>query len=331
MRNPEHTAVVLLQFGGPDSLNAVEPFLFNLFSDPDIIQLPFSSLLQKRFAKIISTRRAPKVSDKYKEIGGLSPIVPITESQRQALQHRLDIRFGTGIIPVVTAMRYWKPFTADVISDLKSRDIRNVILLPLYPQYSKTNAGSSFNEWDRQKTSQKYSVIERRIIHYHLHPKYLEAVCERIRESLSQSNDPRNQYLLFSAHGIPIEFVFQGDLYPIHITQTMNAVVQRLGISNKYSLAYQSKVGPTQWLLPSTESELQRLPKQGIHSILVIPIAFVSDHIETAHELDIELREIAEHNGVTEFHVMEGLNTSPLFIDALEELVLSELTEFISE
>jgi ferrochelatase len=321
----EKTAVVLLQFGGPDSPEAIEPFLFNLFNDKDIVQVPFPSLLQKPLAKRISAKRADYVRDKYGLIGGKSPINQATDAQVRALQKRLDDTYGTGVLEVILAMRYWKPFTEEAVQQLLTKGVKNVVLLPLYAQYSKTNAGSSYNEWDRVVSRLGARFIEQRIISYHLHPSYIAAMNARIDEALREIKDRSGVHLLFSAHGLPIDLVFQGDLYPLQIAETMEAIMKLRRNDLPYSLSYQSKVGPKQWLEPSVDQMIEKLAHEGVKGIVAIPIAFVSDHIETSYELGIELREEAEHEGITDFVVAKGLNDSPLFIDTLLDLTTNEL------
>lgn len=322
------TAVVLMQFGGPDSLDAVEPFLYNLFRDKDIIQIPVPFLLQKPLAKLISSRRAKTVRQKYGEIGGKSPIVEKTQLQKTALQNRLDVEYGKDTIPVLLAMRYWKPYTQSAIDTLCTHGIQNVVLLPLYAQYSKTNAGSSYNEWNRNTQTNSVVLHERRIQHYHLSTKYISAINERIDTALQRFSNADDVHILFSAHGIPIDLVFEGDVYPRHVRETMEAVMEARLHKNSYSLSYQSKVGPKQWLTPSTEMTIKELGYRGCTKLLIVPIAFVSDHIETLHELDIELREVAENAGMKEYRVTEGLNDMPTFIDALFDLIVEQIASF---
>jgi ferrochelatase len=318
-------AVVLLQFGGPDSLDAVEPFLYNLFSDPDIFQLPFGSRFQKRFAKYLSKSRAKVVREEYEEMGGKSPIVERTNEQLEALQEFLDNKLGAGTTQVVLAMRYWKPFTEEAVIFLRDAGFEDAVLLPLYAQYSSVNAGSSFNEWDRVKGLLNVKLNERRIIEFRRQPTYISSVNARIDEAMAKFDDPTKVFLLFSAHGIPTDLVYAGDPYPQHIRDSMEAVMDARGRKNPYTLSYQSKVGPKDWLTPSTETKVEELAEEGVTDLLLIPIAFVSDHIETVQELDVELREEAEEFGIKNFAVAEGLNSHPLFIQALGELVLDEL------
>ncbi|MGB9664297.1 MAG: ferrochelatase [Ignavibacteria bacterium] len=310
-------AVVLLNLGGPDSLDAVQPFLQNLFSDPDIFKIP---LIQKPLAKFIAKKRAPKVIEEYKLIGRKSPIGYWTEIQRKKLEEKLNKIENN--FDVFIAMRYWKPFTKDVAEQISKNHYEKIFLLPLYPQYSISTTGSSVNEWKRHyKNNSNVILIES----YYKNENYLNAVVERINQALEKFNNKSSVYLLFSAHGIPVSYVKKGDPYQKQIEETVELVVNRGAFTNPYSLAYQSKVGPMKWLEPSTEKEIERLIHSGYKNLLVIPIAFVSDHIETLYELDIEYIKVAEENGVENYIVTFGLNDSNLFIDALKEEIWKRL------
>lgn len=325
MTDERPIGIVLQQFGGPDSLRAVQPFLFNLFNDPDIVELPFGPTFQKALATIISKTRAKSVSKKYAEIGGRSPIVEKTCEQMLALQtyfnrHHPDLR-----VRVYLAMRYWRPFARDTAQLIASEGVRDLVHLPLYAQYSKTNAGSSYNEWDRVVKHAGLHFNERRVMNYHLHPTYLKAMNERIDESLQKFPDKSNVRLLFSAHGTPLDMVLAGDPYSTQIAETMEAIMTLRGHDLPYQLSFQSKVGPKKWLEPATTRTIADLGQQGVTDLLVVPIAFVSDHIETLHELDIEERHNALANGIERYVVMEGLNALPTFIQALAEIALQEI------
>jgi len=320
--------VVLLQFGGPDSLDAVQPFLYNLFNDNDIIQFPGGKLTQSIFAKLISKLRYKKLQDKYAEIGGKSPIVETTFAQQRALQKKFDERYGIGAISVELGMRYWKPFTDSAIRSLKEKNIRDIVLLPLYAQYSVTNAGSAFNEWKRQLKKMDASFNESRILQYHTHPLYIQSMQERMMQALAKFSSTKDVYILFSAHGTPLDIVKKGDPYSVQIKETMEVVMDKFRNEFPYTLSFQSKVGPKKWLEPDTEETIEELANHGHKKLLVVPISFVSDHIETAHELNIEGREEAEKLGVEEFIVSEGLNESPLFIEALADIAAIELNKF---
>ena len=314
------TAVVILNLGGPDSLEAIEPFLFNLFSDRDIFKLPFG---QKLFAKIISTRRAPKVSEEYKLIGGKSPINEWTEIQRKMLEEKLQ-KYESNI-SVFTAMRYWNPITKDVADKIKSLNFDRIVLLPLYPHYSISTTGSSFNEWDRCFIPRNENVLK--INNYQTNPSYISALNQRIDQTILRFPEEirSDVQLVFSAHGTPISMVKNGDPYSHQIKDTMDKVMQERKYSHPHHLCFQSKVGPVKWLTPATDTMIEDLSKQGKRHLLIIPISFVSDHVETSFELDIEYRHVADENNIENYIVMEGLNDSELFINALYEETLNIL------
>lgn len=311
-------AVVLLNLGGPDSLKAVQPFLENLFNDPDIFKLPF----QKKLAKFISTKRAPKVEYEYELIGGKSPLAEWTEWQRSSLEKKL--RTLSPSIDVYTAMRYWNPITADTARIIEEKNYEKIILLPLYPHFSVTTTGSSFNEWKRVFSSlDKTEYIES----YFDHPLYIKAISERIDETLLQfpSNIKEKVILLFSAHGTPVSFVKKGDPYSHQINKTIKAVMDYRNDKEYYDNCFQSKVGPAKWLKPSTKEKIEELSEAGYKHLLVIPISFVSDHIETLYELNIEYRHIADKAGIENYIVMKGLNDSETFTDALFDITKNKL------
>lgn len=314
------TAVVLFNLGGPDSLESVEPFLYNLFCDPDIFKLPFG---QRLFAKIISSRRAPKVAEEYKFIGSKSPINEWTEIQRSLLEKKLrQINLSTDVL---IAMRYSKPFTKETAEEIESGNYDKIFLLPLYPHYSITTTGSSFNEWKRNYKGEKSKLIF--INSYPANSSYIAALNQRIDESLLKFPERlRNDVqLVFSAHGTPVSIVKKGDPYSHHIKETVEAVMKARGNSHKHHLCYQSKVGPMKWLEPATDTMIKELAAKNKKHLLIIPVSFVSDHIETLFELDIEYRHVADECGIENYIVMKGLNDSQLFIDALTELVRSEI------
>lgn len=318
-----------MQFGGPDSLRAVRPFLRNLFMDPYIVDFPGGILVRIPFAEIVSRLRTLSIKDKYGLIGGRSPINEETKKQERALERLLnstsssDTRFR-----VVTAMRYWKPSTREAIETLDRENINDVVLLPLYPQYCRTNAGSSFAEWEKQLKKVGTTFTEKRIRSYETDPLYIKAMNARINEALDKFSDEekKNLTLLFSAHGIPVLIADEGDPYPQHIARTVEAIMTMRGRDFPCELCYQSKVGPRKWLEPATNDTIRRLAKNGAENLLVVPVAFVSDHIESAYELDIESREVADEAGINKFIVMEGLNDHPAFIETLAALVHSALT-----
>ncbi len=316
-RTNSRVGVVLFQLGGPDSTEAIEPFLYNLFCDPDIIDFPFARLGRKALAKLISVTRARKVAHHYQAIGGFSPIRRHTERQARALEKRLcaeglDAR-------CFVAMRYWHPFTAEAVASLEASQCDNIVLLPMYPQYSKTTTGSSLNEWNRHFSAAGRPVAC--IRDFYRNGLYIDAVAERIEDALSRFPDPDDVVLIFSAHSVPVSVIEQGDPYQRQIEETVALVKRRGGWLNCHRLCYQSKVGASKWLQPSLRSTLRELGAAGIRDVCVIPISFVSDHVETLGEIDHEGRELATEAGITRFEMTEGLNDSRVFIGALAQLV----------
>lgn len=312
-------AVVLLNLGGPDSLDAVQPFLENLFNDPDIFKLPF----QKALARYISKKRAPKVQKEYELIGGNSPINEWTEKQRLMLENKL--REAGNDVDVLIAMRYWKPLTQEVVTKVETGNYEKVIMLPLYPHFSVSTTGSSFNEWKRFYKGEESKVIY--INSYQTHPLYLKAINERIDETLLRFPEGvrKDVQLVFSAHGTPVSYVKKGDPYSFHIKDTIDGVMKMRNYSHKHHQCFQSKVGPAKWLEPATDTMIEDLASQGKKHLLIIPISFVSDHVETSFELDIEYRHVADKVRIENYIVMKGLNDSQLFIDALYDLVTERL------
>lgn len=322
----EKIGVVLLNLGGPDSLEAVEPFLYNLFVDPDIINFPGSFLFRNWLAKLISSKRHPRIQEQYKQIGGKSPLKDFTLGQARLLEEKLNERYPA---KVYAAMRYWHPFTEEVLDELEKEKITKVILLPLYPQYSKATTESSVKEWKKQLALRpkppeiEWSLIE----HYYDFNPYIEAFVERINQGLEKFAPEKrgNVHLLFSAHGTPMKLVREGDPYSDHIRKTVELVMKQGGFSQKHSLCWQSKVGPQKWLTPSTPDTIKELANEGEKLMLAIPIAFASDHLETLFEVGIEFRHLAKQCGVEQFEVTEGLNYSEKFIDALKQLVFQKI------
>jgi protoporphyrin/coproporphyrin ferrochelatase len=323
MTTPKKIAVIAFQLGGPDTLSAVEPFLYNLFCDPDIINFPGSFLARKPLAKYISTTRSKVVGKNYAEIGGGSPIRRLTEQQASALQAAL---IGRNVdARVYVAMRYWHPDTSEAIAALASgAPFDELVLLPLYPHYSFATTGSSLKEWKRlYKPSAKIPV--RTIDHFYDHPSYVAAVVERINSVLTTLPDPNAVHLVFSAHGLPMALIEKGDPYPQHIAATVDLVRKVGAWPNPHVLCFQSKVGPQKWLQPPLTGTIEKMAGDGVKRILVVPISFLTEHIETLHEINIEARHQAASLGITDFHMMPALNNSPLLIDALADLVLRSI------
>ena len=322
----EKIAVVLLQLGGPNSLDAVEPFLYNLFCDPDIIDIPGASLFRRSLARFISSRRAPKVQQLYKRIGNRSPIFKQTKLQAQRLLGTL--RNNGYNVDVHIAMRYWHPLTNVVVQELISSKPDKIVLLPLYPHYCKATTGSSVNEWKRVAKALRLPDIPTLLIDkYYDHPLYIDALVKRIRRALDRvpAKDRSKMQIVFSAHGTPMKLVNDGDPYSHHIRKTYELVVERGQFGLPHMLCFQSKVGPQKWLTPSLTGTIERLGHEGATHLLIVPIAFVTDHIETLSEINIEARDEAMKLGVKYYDIMPALLTEELFISCLSDLVEKKL------
>ncbi len=382
-KDKETVGILLLNLGGPDSLNAVKPFLYNLFSDREIIRLG-PSFLQKPLAWLISTIRSKKTEKMYNLIHGKSPILDITMAQAKALEEALnqttDYRLQTKDNPpsppfakggqwgvnhssllfkVYVGMRYWNPFIKAAVENILKDGIKHLIVLSLYPHYSKATIGSALAEFKRVIT--QFSVLSSQfsvkyIEQWYDFPPYIEALAELISKGLSEFNEnpPTSPPLtkdtthipplakggeggllydvLFSAHSLPERFIREGDPYVDHINTTISKVCKRLydspyNIKNlKWHLSFQSRSGTVKWLQPATDKTIIKLAKEGVKNLLVVPISFVSDHVETLYEIDILYKELAGRHGIN-FKRCKSLNTSEKFINALKELVVLKIKE----
>jgi protoporphyrin/coproporphyrin ferrochelatase len=324
----KRVGVVLFQLGGPDSLDAVEPFLRNLFLDPDIIPMGPLGFLRGPLARYIAKNRSVPVAGRYAMIGRRSPIALLTERQR--------VRLSAALVPyvdpvVVTAMRYWKPSTEDAVAALKAAGtLDELVLLPLYPHYSYATTLSSMKEWRRVYGNPNGGPPEHAIESFHSHPSYIQAVVQKVGVCLRQFPDSSRIHLLFSAHGIPLSLVEKGDPYPKHIAETFRLVNEQG--SKRYAnwpktqlLCFQSRVGPMKWLEPSFLRTMERLGHEGVKEMLVVPISFVTEHIETLHEINIDGRIDAKKWGIERFRMMPAVGDSAPFIAALQEVVLRSL------
>jgi ferrochelatase len=318
--------VLLLNLGGPEQLEDVRPFLFNLFADPEIIRLPVP-WLQKPLAWFISTSRARKSQENYGQIGGGSPLRRITEEQAVALKERLQDHGQEA--DVYIGMRYWYPFTEEAIARIKRDGIEELVVLPLYPQFSISTSGSSFRLleklWKEDPALEKirYTLIPS----WYARPGYVRAMAELIAQELDALPDPSQGHVFFSAHGVPVSYVEEaGDPYQREIEHCVDLIMQALGRPNHHTLAYQSRVGPVEWLQPYTEDAISELAEQGVNNLVVVPISFVSEHIETLQEIDIEYREIADEAGIETFRRVPALNTHPGFIDDMATMVTDALS-----
>jgi ferrochelatase len=308
------TAVVLFNLGGPDSPEAVKPFLFNLFCDKAIIDLP--QPLRYFMARYLVAKRAAVAKDIYEEMEGKSPIFDHTLGQARALEKALVQK---GEYKVFIAMRYWHPFIKDTVADVKEYNPDKVVLLPLYPQFSTTTSASSFAEWYAQAKKQNLTAHHHPVCCYPYDNHFIDAHVQYIRATYEKAQKYGTPRILFSAHGLPQKVIDKGDPYQWQLEKTVSFIMRKLG-NLDYRLCYQSKVGPLKWLEPSTEEEVRRAGKEGI-PLVVVPVAFVSEHSETIVELDIECRRIANKSGSPFYARVLTLGTSPEFIASLAWLV----------
>jgi protoporphyrin/coproporphyrin ferrochelatase len=347
---PSPIGILLLNLGGPDSPEAVEPFLYNLFSDREIIQFPGGRALQPVWARLLARLRGPKVRENYRSIGGGSPILHWTTLQAEGLERLLNGSPGADLTPISTAgligtprfrvgiaMRYWRPDTEEALRTLEREGVRRLIALTLYPHYSAATTGSSLNELRRAAEARGWgfgSAGERGLItaidRYPEDPDYLAALTDTVVEALTQfPAETRDQaVLLFSAHGLPMKFISAGDPYVGEISRTREGVLRLLrdkGIGNPWKLGYQSRTGPVPWIGPRTDRVIEDLAREGVKAILVVPLSFVSDHIETLYEVDQLFGALAARVGVQHYRRTRMLGDDARFIEALGGLVRRHL------
>ncbi len=312
-------AVILFNLGGPDSLENVEPFLFNLFNDPAIISIP--TIIRYPLAKLISKKRAPIAKNIYKEIGNKSPILQLTQAQAKSLENSLS---KNGNYKCFVVMRCWHPRAVDVIKKVKEYNPNEIVLLPLYPQYSASTSGSSIKEWNDLCKKENFNIKTKTICCYPSEDNFLESHTYLIKKTIK--NLDRNFKLLFSAHGLPENKIKKGDPYQWQIEQTVQGIMSKLKDENlDYIISYQSRVGPLKWIGPSTDELIVKYSKEK-KGIVIVPIAFVSEHSETLVELDIEYKKLAEKNGCSFFKRVPALGIEENFIKGLTELVLKKET-----
>jgi len=322
--------VLLLNLGGPESLDDVQPFLYNLFADPDIIRLPPSlAFLQPAIAGAISTLRAPQSCKGYSAIGGKSPLREITEQQAAALERAVEEKGQA--CKVYVAMRYWHPYTEEAMEQIKRDGISRLVVLPLYPQFSISTSGSSLRllqrlfEGDPVLAGMRHTVIPS----WYQRPGYVKAMADLVGREIAKFDSPEGVEVFFSAHGVPKSYVeLAGDPYKEEMEECVGLIMEELrrrGVDNHHTLAYQSRVGPVEWLKPYTDQSIRKLAAEGVKKMLVVPISFVSEHIETLEEIDVEYRELAESQGITDWRRVPALNTNPAFIDDLADAVLEAL------
>ena len=319
-------AIILFNLGGPDKLENVEPFLFNLFNDPAILNLP--TILRYPLAKLISKRRAPIAKKIYEELGGSSPILKLTKEQSGALETKLNQTQTEDEYKCFIVMRCWNPRAKDVIKNVQLYNPDEIILMPLYPQYSAATSGSSIKEWKDVCKKNNYNVRTSTICCYPTDTNFINA---HTKEIVKKIKDIKNFKLIFSAHGLPEKNIKKGDPYQWQVEQSVKKIVESLNDENlDWILSYQSRVGPLKWIGPSTEDIIVENSKKGKHIVLV-PIAFVSEHSETLVELDIEYKEIADANGCKNYTRVPALGINEDFIKAMSELIIKKNEYKINE
>lgn len=306
--------------GGPDSMEAIEPFLRNLFLDPAIFSFPLAGLVRKPLAGYIARKRSLKVAPQYLMMGGRSPLPGITRGQAEALAARLGEGWSVHV-----AMRYWHPFADEAVAGAKKAGAERVIILPLYPHYCRATTGTSIADLERALKAAGMDKLPRRTVtSWEAHPAYVDALAGCLGEGLKGREDA---VLLFSAHGVPVSMIEKGDPYLAHIEATVAEVMKRFP-ANRHVLAFQSRAGPVKWLTPSTESAIEALGREGVKKVVAVAVSFVSDHIETLCEIDVQYRELAEKSGIIDFARSPSLNVRPDFIAALETLARLEASKF---
>ena len=312
-------AVILFNLGGPDKLENVEPFLFNLFNDPAILNLP--SFFRYPLAKLIANRRAPTAKKIYSEIGGSSPILKLTQEQATALELKLNKDDSASEYKCFIVMRCWHPRAENVVKDVITYNPDEIILMPLYPQYSAATSGSSIKEWNDVCLKNNYNVKTSTICCYPTDESFVLAHKDEI---IKKINNLKNFKLIFSAHGLPEKNIKKGDPYQWQMEQCVKEIVKSLDIKDlDWILSYQSRVGPLKWIGPSTEDTIVENSKLGKHIVLV-PVAFVSEHSETLVELDIEYKELAEKNGCKNYLRVPALGTNENYINAMSNLIINK-------
>ncbi|CAK9314652.1 unnamed protein product [Citrullus colocynthis] len=326
----DKVGVLLLNLGGPETLDDVQPFLFNLFADPDIIRLPrLFRFLQRPLAHFISVLRSPKSREGYASIGGGSPLRKITDAQAEELKKALWQKDVPA--EVYVGMRYWHPFTEEAIEQIKKDRISKLVVLPLYPQFSISTSGSSlrllegiFRE-DEYLVNMQHTVIPS----WYQREGYIKAMADLIEKELKSFDFPEQVMVFFSAHGVPLAYVEEaGDPYKAEMEECVDLIMEELEkrrMTNSYTLAYQSRVGPVEWLKPYTDETIIELGQKGVKSLLAVPISFVSEHIETLEEIDVEYKELALKSGIEKWGRVPALGCEPTFITDLADAVIESL------
>ena len=312
--------VLFFNLGGPERLEDVKPFLFNLFSDPEIIRIR-NGFLRKLVAWWIATTRRKLSEGYYAKIGGGSPLRRLTEAQAVALEQSLA---AAGIeARVYVGMQCWAPTIEDAARRIAADGIERLVVLPLYPQFSIATTGSALRVFEAELARRGLAKLDRRVIRsWHDDPGYVRALAATIQPELAAFPDPAATHVVYSAHSVPQRYIDEGDPYLEQTQRTYELVEHELGGRHRSTLAFQSKVGPVKWLEPSTNHVIAELGRAGTKQLLIVPVSFVSDHIETLYEIDILYRHLAEEAGIPHFRRAAALNTSPLFIDAIRDITL---------
>ena len=314
-------AIILFNLGGPDNPSAIQPFLYNLFRDPSIINLP--SILRVPLAKIISIRRAKVAKEIYAYLGGKSPLLDSTREQAEALKTSINNQYPNDKIKIFLCMRYWHPMSSETVAQVKAFDPEEIVLLPLYPQYSVTTTGSSFADWRKRALEIGLHKSTYSICCYATQKKWAEAQADLLKNELKMYPNVNEVRILFSAHGLPKKIVERGDPYQWQIEQSAQAIATIAKISDdRWKVCYQSRVGPLEWTKPSLDDELQKAAREK-EAVIILPISFVSEHTETLVELDIEYKNIAKDLGLSGYRRVPAVGTHPTFIEGLRDLALT--------
>lgn len=319
--NDKRIGVLLFNLGGPETLEDVRPFLFNLFVDPDIIRLPWRAL-QKPLAWLISAQRHKKSRGYYEQIGGGSPLRRITDDQARALEQALA---GRNInARAYVGMRYWNPFIEEALDQIRRDQVDHLVILPLYPQFSVSTTGSSLNRMQSIAEETGHRLPPTSVVcSWEADANYIEAMAAAAREELAlfPDQDPSQTHILFSAHSVPVRYIDEGDPYLDQTKRTVELVMERLGANRPHTLSFQSKVGPVQWLKPATSETISKLAREGVSQLMLVPVSFVSEHSETLYEMDILYRDAAARAGIALYRRVPTMNCRADFIEALATIV----------
>ncbi len=321
-------AVLLCNMGGPDSLESVEPYLFEIFKDPNIIDIPLPGFLRMMFVKFLTRRRAPESREIYRKIGGKSPLLEITKSQAQALQQALNEK-GEHQFQVFPAMRYWHPFLQEVWGQVLENDFQKIVVVSMYPFYSTTTTGSIEQEIARLVNT--YGTPSGGVLfidRFGAHPSFVNAVRDQLAQEIGFETVTAETpvHILFSAHSIPMKRILNGDPYFEEVKQALQMIQDSLPEGKAViHLSFQSKLGPIEWLSPSTSDKIEQLALEGVQKLYVYPLGFVADNSETVYEIDMLYRQLAKSRGIEEFVAFKALNTQPSFISALKQIILERM------